>query len=232
MGKSRKRSKKRIRREDIETGWVNMTVDGIKVQILAESRYWSADEVKVKDKILPIEQDDSYYFSIGKKKHYFKTKQIKEYIDERYRPTRSKPYKKKSKRRSKKKRSRKSKRKSRAKAQSKRRSKKKRSRKSKRKSKRRSKKKRSRKSKRKSKRRSKKRRSKRRSRKSKRKSKRRSKKSKASSGCKKQNTKKYALRGSPPFPANKCQGKKKKGNDGRMYKSVANKNGIHAWKKA
>ena len=44
--------------------------------------------------------------------------------------------------------------------------------------------------------------------------------------------KKYASRPSPPFPANKFCGKKKKGNDGKMYLSKPNKNGICRWVKA
>jgi ATPase subunit of ABC transporter with duplicated ATPase domains len=42
-------------------------------------------------------------------------------------------------------------------------------------------------------------------------------------------TKKYAYRPSPPYPANKCQGIAKIGNDGRMYQSVPDKNGIYKW---
>ena len=34
------------------------------------------------------------------------------------------------------------------------------------------------------------------------------------SGCVKQNTKKYSDRNSPPFPANKCCGERRRGNDG------------------
>lgn len=43
--------------------------------------------------------------------------------------------------------------------------------------------------------------------------------------------KKYKERGSPPFPANKHCGKKKVGNDGVMYLSTPNKNGVCAWRK-
>ena len=43
--------------------------------------------------------------------------------------------------------------------------------------------------------------------------------------------KKYAKRGSPPYPANKNCGKKMKGNDGNMYESKPNKNNICSWKK-
>jgi hypothetical protein len=49
------------------------------------------------------------------------------------------------------------------------------------------------------------------------------------STCKKLTTKKYMNRSSPPYPANKCQGKLKPGNDGVMYESVSNKNGVHRW---
>jgi hypothetical protein len=42
-------------------------------------------------------------------------------------------------------------------------------------------------------------------------------------------TKKYRNRSSPPYPANKCPGVKKMGNDGRYYKSVADVNGIYKW---
>ena len=45
----------------------------------------------------------------------------------------------------------------------------------------------------------------------------------------KQGLSKYAYRNSPPYPANKCQTKKKKGNDGKMYISQADKNGIYKW---
>jgi hypothetical protein len=37
--------------------------------------------------------------------------------------------------------------------------------------------------------------------------------------CSKQSTKKYKSRNSPPFPANKCCGLSKKGNDGKLYTS-------------
>ena len=43
--------------------------------------------------------------------------------------------------------------------------------------------------------------------------------------------KKYKNRPSPPYPANETCGKVMKGNDGLMYKSVANKAGICSWKK-
>ena len=47
--------------------------------------------------------------------------------------------------------------------------------------------------------------------------------------CERQETKKYTSRKSPPFPANECKGTEKEGNDGKMYKSVGNKNGVHRW---
>ena len=42
-------------------------------------------------------------------------------------------------------------------------------------------------------------------------------------------SKKYTTRPSPPYPANDYCGKKKKGNDGHMYISKPNKNGICRW---
>jgi hypothetical protein len=45
----------------------------------------------------------------------------------------------------------------------------------------------------------------------------------------KQGILKYAYRNSPPYPANKCKTMKKKGNDGKMYISQADKNGIYKW---
>lgn len=47
--------------------------------------------------------------------------------------------------------------------------------------------------------------------------------------CVKDNTKKYKTRPSPPFPANKCKGKTKKGNNGKMFKSKPDVNGVHKW---
>ena len=53
-----------------------------------------------------------------------------------------------------------------------------------------------------------------------------------SSGCvNKKHIKKYANRPSPPFPANSCCNQEMIGNDGKMYKSVADKNGVCKWKK-
>lgn len=43
--------------------------------------------------------------------------------------------------------------------------------------------------------------------------------------------KKYLDRPSPPFPANDYCGQTLPGNDGNMYESRANKNGVCAWKK-
>ena len=50
--------------------------------------------------------------------------------------------------------------------------------------------------------------------------------------CKKQSAKKYQLRGSPAYPANKCQGETKKGNDGQMYTSRRASNGVYRWQKS
>jgi len=41
----------------------------------------------------------------------------------------------------------------------------------------------------------------------------------------------YSTRPSPPFPANEYRDKKRKGNDGNMYISVANKTGVYSWQK-
>lgn len=49
--------------------------------------------------------------------------------------------------------------------------------------------------------------------------------------CVKKTTKRYTERKSPPYPANECKGKVKKGNDGKMYVSVPNVNGIYRWKR-
>ena len=43
--------------------------------------------------------------------------------------------------------------------------------------------------------------------------------------------KKYKDRPSPPYPANENCGKTMKGNDGLMYKSVANKAGVCSWRR-
>ena len=42
--------------------------------------------------------------------------------------------------------------------------------------------------------------------------------------------KKYLTRDSPPYPANKHCGETKKGNDGKMYTAVPDKNNICRWK--
>jgi hypothetical protein len=42
--------------------------------------------------------------------------------------------------------------------------------------------------------------------------------------------KKYLTRDSPPYPANEHCGERKKGNDGKMYESVADKNKVCRWK--
>jgi hypothetical protein len=47
----------------------------------------------------------------------------------------------------------------------------------------------------------------------------------------KRTIKKYSERKSPPYPANKNCGKKLKGNDGNLYESKPNKNGVCSWKK-
>ena len=47
--------------------------------------------------------------------------------------------------------------------------------------------------------------------------------------CQKSTLKKYKKRPSPPFPANDCQGQKNKGNDGKIYESVPDKNNVYKW---
>jgi hypothetical protein len=47
--------------------------------------------------------------------------------------------------------------------------------------------------------------------------------------CVIQDTKKYTKRPSPPFPANKCKNKTKKGNNNKFFKSTADKNGVYKW---
>ena len=49
--------------------------------------------------------------------------------------------------------------------------------------------------------------------------------------CIKQTTKKYKLRGSPPYSAMDCKDSTKKGNDGLTYVSKPDKTGIHRWVK-
>jgi hypothetical protein len=48
--------------------------------------------------------------------------------------------------------------------------------------------------------------------------------------CERQYTKKYTDRPSPPYPAQECRHDIKKGNDGRMYISESDINGIFRWK--
>ena len=57
------------------------------------------------------------------------------------------------------------------------------------------------------------------------------KKPKSPRGCTKQEASKYAARGSPPYPANECQGEMMTGNDGELYVSKPNKNGVYRWVK-
>ena len=49
------------------------------------------------------------------------------------------------------------------------------------------------------------------------------------SQCEKSNNKKYVVRNSPPYPANKCKEMIKEGNDGEQYISKKDKNGIYKW---
>jgi hypothetical protein len=48
--------------------------------------------------------------------------------------------------------------------------------------------------------------------------------------CDIQTTSKYTSRPSPPYPANVCCGRVMSGNDGQLYKSVPDKNGVCHWK--
>ncbi len=50
------------------------------------------------------------------------------------------------------------------------------------------------------------------------------------SSCTKQTQKKYSLRPSPPYPANKCRGAILKGNDGNLYISSPDRNDVCKWK--
>jgi len=54
----------------------------------------------------------------------------------------------------------------------------------------------------------------------------------SSSGCVIQTSAKYnsLTRKSPPYPANKCPGKILLGNDGNMYRSASNINGVYTWR--
>lgn len=49
------------------------------------------------------------------------------------------------------------------------------------------------------------------------------------SKCSKSTEAKYKKRPSPPYPANDCQGQKKKGNNGKMYESKPDKNNVYKW---
>ena len=50
--------------------------------------------------------------------------------------------------------------------------------------------------------------------------------------CQKRYTKKYRNRKSPPFPGNDmfCRGMTARGNDGKLYLSKPNKNGVYSWR--
>lgn len=50
--------------------------------------------------------------------------------------------------------------------------------------------------------------------------------------CTLQTTKRYTDRQSPPYPANECAGQQKVGNNGEMYESRPDKNGVYRWYKA
>ena len=56
-------------------------------------------------------------------------------------------------------------------------------------------------------------------------------KTKSKSSCVTSDNKKYQSRPGPPYPAQKCPGYFKSGNDGKIYRSVQDKNGIYKWKK-
>jgi len=43
--------------------------------------------------------------------------------------------------------------------------------------------------------------------------------------------KKYKIRSSPPYPANECKRRTMRGNDGDMYVSKSNVNGVYRWVK-
>ena len=49
-------------------------------------------------------------------------------------------------------------------------------------------------------------------------------------GCTRITLKKYASRPSPPYHARACRGQTKKGNDGKLYKSIADKSGVYTWR--
>ena len=50
-------------------------------------------------------------------------------------------------------------------------------------------------------------------------------------GCAAKTTKKYVMRDSPAYPANKCCGMTLVGKTGAMYKSTPNRLGICRWNK-
>ena len=52
-----------------------------------------------------------------------------------------------------------------------------------------------------------------------------------SRGCRELTTLKYTSRKSPPYSANDCPESTRYGNDGEMWESVPNKNGIYRWMK-
>ena len=54
---------------------------------------------------------------------------------------------------------------------------------------------------------------------------------KAARGCTLQATKKYQSRPSPPYPANECHNERMTGNDGLLYVSKGDKNGVYKWVK-
>jgi hypothetical protein len=56
-------------------------------------------------------------------------------------------------------------------------------------------------------------------------------KRKSKAKCVKQTTKKYTSRPSPPYRASLCVGKRKKGNDGNMWKSEMTASYITRWVK-
>lgn len=55
------------------------------------------------------------------------------------------------------------------------------------------------------------------------------KRNKTKSTCKKQTTKKYIGRKSPPYSAMTCQGEKMRGNDGKLYVSQPDKHNVYKW---
>ena len=48
--------------------------------------------------------------------------------------------------------------------------------------------------------------------------------------CERVTLKRYRSRPSPPYHANDCQGQVKKGNDGKLYKSIADNSGVFTWR--